>query len=316
MRRDEDSDDGRRFRHEAFLHHGEADFVRGAASFVREGFSADEPVFVALPSERLELVPDELGDDGGKIEYLDMARLGHNPGRVISAWSDFVTDNEVPGGSLRGISDPLWPGASEDVEDWRQNEALFNIAFGSTRLRLLCPYDATAASPEDLNWVNRTHHLLVDREGERPSDEYVEDDGRWVLEGELPEPRVEIAELSFGDRSLGKLRLVVVREARAVGLDESTVADFVLAVNEIATNSVRHGGGSGVLRTWADEIALTCEVKDAGVISEPLIGRCRPDRTEDRGRGLWLANHLCDLVQIRSGPAGTTVRLRMLRADT
>ena len=32
------------------------------------------------------------------------------------------------------------------------------------------------------------------------------------------------------------------------------------------------------------------------------------------GYGLWLANQLCDLVQIRSLPAGTAVRLHMRRA--
>jgi hypothetical protein len=29
------------------------------------------------------------------------------------------------------------------------------------------------------------------------------------------------------------------------------------------------------------------------------------------GRGLWIVNHLCDLVQLRSSPAGNVVRLHM-----
>jgi hypothetical protein len=29
------------------------------------------------------------------------------------------------------------------------------------------------------------------------------------------------------------------------------------------------------------------------------------------GRGLWIANQLCDLVQIRSSAAGTVVRMQM-----
>jgi anti-sigma regulatory factor (Ser/Thr protein kinase) len=51
------------------------------------------------------------------------------------------------------------------------------------------------------------------------------------------------------------------------------------------------------------------EVEDEGLIEEPLVGRIRPDHTQLSGRGLWLANQLCDLVQIRSGMHGTTVRL-------
>jgi anti-sigma regulatory factor (Ser/Thr protein kinase) len=36
-----------------------------------------------------------------------------------------------------------------------------------------------------------------------------------------------------------------------------------------------------------------------------------PEPGQLGGRGLWLANQLCDLVQIRCSPAGATVRLRM-----
>jgi hypothetical protein len=47
------------------------------------------------------------------------------------------------------------------------------------------------------------------------------------------------------------------------------------------------------------------------VIDDPLAGRERPAGLHDGGRGLWMVNHLCDLVQVRSSPAGTVVRLRL-----
>jgi hypothetical protein len=46
---------------------------------------------------------------------------------------------------------------------------------------------------------------------------------------------------------------------------------------------------------------------------DPLTDRRRPAPNQDGGRGLWLANQLCDLVQIRSFPSGTTVRMHMHR---
>src|SRR5207247_1710686 len=61
--------------------------------------------------------------------------------------------------------------------------------------------------------------------------------------------------------------------------------------------------------------ALGCEVSDAGHIEEPLVGRVHPATDRTSGRGLWLVNHLCDLVQIRSSPQGTVVRVYMLVAD-
>ncbi len=85
----------------------------------------------------------------------------------------------------------------------------------------------------------------------------------------------------------------------------------MLAVNELATNSIRHGGGSGVLRVWREPEVLICEVTDHGHFEDPLVGRRRPAGTQVGGYGLWLANQVCDLVQVRSGPEGSTVRVHM-----
>lgn len=92
-------------------------------------------------------------------------------------------------------------------------------------------------------------------------------------------------------------------------MDPHGVADFVIAASELAANSVMHGGGSGTLRLWRENGSLLAEVEDRGQVKEPLVGRLRPGLAQEGGRGLWLANQLCDLVQIRSGAAGTTVRL-------
>jgi len=98
--------------------------------------------------------------------------------------------------------------------------------------------------------------------------------------------------------------------AEAAGLGARPRADLVLAASELAANSIAHGGGSGTLRAWREADRLLVEFEDAGWIEEPLVGRRRPAITQEGGRGLWLANQLCDLVQIRSGSTGTTVRLQ------
>ena len=85
----------------------------------------------------------------------------------------------------------------------------------------------------------------------------------------------------------------------------------MLCVNEIAGNSLLHGGGAGVLRIWGEPSTLICEVADSGTIADPLVGRQNPSLERVGGRGLWLANQLCDLVQIRSGASGTVVRLHV-----
>ena len=85
----------------------------------------------------------------------------------------------------------------------------------------------------------------------------------------------------------------------------------MLAVAELAANSIRHGGGRGILRIWRDGGTLVCEVRDRGRIDDPLAGRHVPDAERLGGRGLWIANAVCDLVQVRSTAQGTAVRLHM-----
>ena len=119
----------------------------------------------------------------------------------------------------------------------------------------------------------------------------------------------------FGLTELGEVRHRVAAAAEAAGMDSLAVADLVTATSELAANSVMHGGGTGMLRLWREEGRLLAEVEDRGRSEEPLVGRLRPVISLVGGRGLWLANQLCDLVQIRSGEGGTTVRLHLLARE-
>ena len=131
----------------------------------------------------------------------------------------------------------------------------------------------------------------------------------------LPEPSRATVGYAFGPDAapLSAVRLQVGGSAAAFGLDAARTADLVLIVNEVATNSLRHGGGSGVLRIWDEGSSLICEVSDAGRIEDPLVGRGEPSADLGSGFGLWLANQLCDLVQIRTFSTGSVVRLHVAR---
>ncbi|MGB2710818.1 MAG: ATP-binding protein, partial [Conexibacter sp.] len=98
------------------------------------------------------------------------------------------------------------------------------------------------------------------------------------------------------------------------GIGPARRRDLVLAVNELATNSIRHGGGEGALQLWEEDDALVCEVRDHGHVADPLAGRARPSGRRSGGHGLWLVHRLCDLVELRTQPAGTVVRVRVLRS--
>src|SRR3982751_2820341 len=101
--------------------------------------------------------------------------------------------------------------------------------------------------------------------------------------------------------------------AAGVGLRGPRLEAFVLAVNEIMTNAVRHGGGCGRIRLWRTTAGLGCEISDAGPGAPPerFNGHRLPPTTATGGRGLWLARHLCDTFGVDSGGTGTTVRMTM-----
>jgi anti-sigma regulatory factor (Ser/Thr protein kinase) len=119
-------------------------------------------------------------------------------------------------------------------------------------------------------------------------------------------------ELAFTIEELGALRALVARVAARASLETARTYDLVLAVSELASNSVLHGGGEGVLRIWVEDQTLQCEVRDRGHIRERARAvRCPPAAQHD-GRGLWLADRLCDGLRISSSPAtGCSVRVHM-----
>jgi anti-sigma regulatory factor (Ser/Thr protein kinase) len=117
--------------------------------------------------------------------------------------------------------------------------------------------------------------------------------------------------LVFDAERITALRHTVARAAANVGLRGQRLEDYVLAVNEIVTNAVRHAGGRGRLRMWLHGGALRCEVIDegTGIPNDRLNGHELPPSFAVSGRGLWLARHLCDLLTVQTGPEGTKITL-------
>ena len=124
---------------------------------------------------------------------------------------------------------------------------------------------------------------------------------------------IELLAVDFDLRTLVQVRHDVERTCAHVGLVDKALYWFVVAVNEITTNAVRHGGGQGRLRLWRAEHRLHCEVADKGPgIPSDQHGRVRPSPYTLGGRGLWLARQGCESLTLDSGPHGSTVTLAQL----
>ena len=99
--------------------------------------------------------------------------------------------------------------------------------------------------------------------------------------------------------------------ARQAGLSHRRADDFVLAISELASNTLAHTESPGVLTLWTVGDELVGQVSDVGHITVPRPGQVRPSAGAVAGHGLWLVHQLCDHVRIRTGPNGTTIQVRM-----
>ena len=304
------------YRHEAFFFRGDAQFLAQTVPFVLDGLAAGQPVMAALVPHHIDLLHDALGDAATAVDFVDVTELGANPAHLIPAWHDFTSSHADRGQAVRGIGEPIWEGrGAEELTECQLHEALLNMAVElDTPLWLLCPYDVAALPEAVIDEAHRSHPVVV--QGARHWGSTIYGGAHHVaaiFESDLPPAGSYVSHRRFGREQLAAVRVAVRARAVRAGLSNDRTEDLALAVHEVAVNSVEHGGGTGVLRTWEDERALVFEVRDAGRIEDPLVGRRLPPWDGDSGRGLWLVNQLCDLVQIRSGGSGTTVRIHTWR---
>jgi serine/threonine-protein kinase RsbW len=121
---------------------------------------------------------------------------------------------------------------------------------------------------------------------------------------------VVVAELteSFTAERLSGLRRQVRAQAQAAGLSGIALDGFVVAVHELATNAVRHGGGHGRLWLRSDGDNLLCDVTDegAGFIDGVPVSAGPPPTDVVGGRGIMLVRALTDTLLFSDGPDGVT----------
>lgn len=302
---------GHGFSHEVFLYSGRDHLVDTCASIVGASTRAGSPVLLALPGDRLEDLRRALGTTPPGIEFADMAELGRNPGRIISAWNRFAHRHRDEPGQIVGIGEATWQGRTRsEIIECGLHEALCNEIFeDAARFRAICPYDADRLDEEALDIAVCTHPALFEREGAVENPAFVPDLHRSIFRQRLPEPSVVHDTIPFDVHALKDVRRATFSAAFDSGLSDERAEGLVLAVSEAAANSVRHGRGQGRLRFWSEGASVVFDVTDDGRLDDAHAGRTRPDGDAQEGRGLWLAHHLTDLTQVRSGPWGTQVRL-------
>src|SRR4029077_15283135 len=180
-----------------------------------------QPVMVAVIAPRIEALRGALGTDANRVYFVDMARLGSNPARIIPAWREFVElhcgddpDDPEHGHAtpIRGVGEPVWSGRRpSEIEECQFLYALLTLSVSpDTPLWLLCPYDADALDADVIDEAHRSHPAIIEPDSFRGSTT----DGRAYHVGSLFDK--ELAP------PVGPVRNLVV-----TGNDGHQVADWV-----------------------------------------------------------------------------------------
>jgi anti-sigma regulatory factor (Ser/Thr protein kinase) len=294
------------YRHEAFPYAGRDEFVSASAGFLRAGLSAGERAIMVAVEDKVADVRDELGADAAEVSFVDMGSAGRNPSRIISVFEQFLAVDPVR--PARGLGEPIYPERSvEALHEAQLHELLLNSAACSAwDFWLGCPYDSSTLDAGALAGM-RASHPYVAGVAEAGFGGAGLADGAFAAGLPAVPDGAQLHRVDVD--GLGGTRLFLRAAATGLGLAGLRVEDLICAVNEVLTNSVRHGDGQPVLSLWRTGGQLVCDVRDGGWIRDPLVGRLTPAITDTGGRGLWLVHHLCDLVQVRSSSAGTSVRM-------
>lgn len=298
------------FVHEALIYSSEQEFLGAALPFLEAGLGAGEPILVAVQERNVEALSRRLPPDSDRLELWTAEEWYENPSRSRAKFAAWVAGHRN-GHRVRLLGEPPWPLASEArIREWARHESVLNVEFADLPLTFACPYDARALPESVIEHARSTHPEIRGPGGVAASEHYADPraycrrlNGEGRAHKGAPAVETEIA-------GLAAVRRLVEGEARRAGLAGKRIEDLVLAVDEIATNALRHGAAPAAIRIWRQPEEVVFEVRDGGGgVADPLAGQLRPELARGRGWGIWIARMLADAVEIRTGAGESAVSI-------
>jgi anti-sigma regulatory factor (Ser/Thr protein kinase) len=302
-----------RLQHVAGFAAGQDHLVEQATPVVAAALARGDPVALALRPATEQALRAALGEPEGLVAEGDRAGASTGSGQTTAArrareLRALIRDT----GSATVLSEHTTDLDGLDGSFWTELDAAMNVACAELPVQIWCFFPEMPLHLEVLRGAWRNHPLLLIDGQLRHNPEHRSP--REVL-AETPVPAPLLlgppdVRLTFTPWRLHEVRTVVEDVLSAAGYGRARIEDVVLAVNEIATNAVEHGDGEPELYLWTTGEGVVCEVHDAGTLDDPLPGLRAPHPAEPRGRGLWIARQLCDLLHVWRDTAGTHVRVR------
>ncbi len=301
--------------HDAFVYSSDEEFLAGALPFLEEGIDLREPILAAPTPANGKLLRARLGRRAKAVEWAE-SQDAHRTVERLGILLQFI-DRQLNRGAarIRVFGEPCWPPrGGPGVAEWKRYESFLNVALAEYPLWLVCPYDATQLSQDIIEDALLTHPAIGYGAGRTPSADYLDplEFAQRIDDVPLPRPPEDASERYFGHA--GAVRRFVADEARAAGLPEDRRNDAEIAAGEVAANVFRHAADVARVRSWTTSGTFVFDIDDTGQgIGDPFAGYVIAGPLAPGGRGLTIARRLADVVEIRTTPTGTLVRLHFSR---
>ncbi|MBI2710742.1 MAG: sensor histidine kinase [Actinobacteria bacterium] len=301
--------------HEAAFYRSDDELLDIVVPFLRDGVAAGEPTIVTFAERNAELVRSALPGDCG-VRFLAGADQYARPASCIRAYrSLFAREVAAGAGQIRVVGDVPHPGLGMPWHGWARYEAAINHAYDQFPIWGMCPYD-TRITPDDvLAEVARTHPHVATPDGVHRRNGDFQDPAAFLAQRAAapPDPlQARPPALVLRDPSPADARHAVAALAADPPLPAGAPEDLALAVSEVVTNALEHGGRPCSLRAWRNADRVVVVVHDRGPgPADPFAGLMPAAHAGslDGGFGLWIASLVCDEVAFTTGPDGFTACL-------
>jgi anti-sigma regulatory factor (Ser/Thr protein kinase) len=309
---------GLALRHAVAFHDTTDDLLAQAVPLVREALDRGERVALTVPG----VVEQAIRGAVGSAELVSLAPAvppvssvsgaAEGSGQTTAALRGRelrMLCRDEPAVTVVAVHDERLDGA--DGSYWTELDAALNVAVADLDVTMVCFYPSYPLHLEVLEGARANHALLLagGELRENPAHRCPVE----VLRSRPAQSPVVLGppdlRLTYNSWQLHDVRGAVETAVGLVGFERARGEDLVLAVNEVATNAVEHGTADAELCLWASPTELVCEVHDGGTLGERLPGLKAPHPKDPRGRGVWIARQLCDLLHVWRDASGTHVRM-------
>ena len=307
----------RRYVHDALLYDSPAHLASVAAPFLLDGLAAGDAAVIATSAATAALLRDAVDGhpDVHILERGDVYRA-----RTPAAITTFrqLADLRVAAGAgqVRIVGEIDFGATERDWLEWQRYEAVINEALAAWPLWGLCIFDTQRLPEPLLDSALRTHPHLATARGRADNPLFTEP-ADYLRALPVPAEALEATPPRLHATHVpdfAGLRHAVAAELAGVPAAEDLVQDYLLAVDEMTSNALRHGGRPVDLRLWVGVDRIVCTIADRGTGWDDPFAGYGPAHGEDLsqgGMGLWLARQLCDHVDITTGTDGALVRLTL-----